>query len=344
MKIIVDIEGCDFPEKVASGCIEAAKAHPNYTIVVVGKAETVNAVYDGSLKNVEVVEAADVVTNDDIPTRVIRQKPDSSLVRAFTILKEGDDAIGIVSAGSTGAVLTCATLIIGRISKTLHRPVVTSLMPTKIDGKLVCIADAGSTMDALPEYMAQYAIMGSVYMRTAFGIENPSVALLSVGTEEKKGDERTKAAHALLKQLPINFVGNVEARDALSGDYDVIVCDGFSGNVLTKSVEGTAKFVMTKLKEAIMSSASAKIGYLFMKKAFNSVRDAMDYHRYDGGAFLGVNKIVLKSHGSSNEVSATVSIDRIISMYENHVIDGIREGIANSEKTVEPAPETEQGE
>ncbi|MCH5351231.1 MAG: phosphate acyltransferase PlsX [Clostridiales bacterium] len=341
MKIIVDVEGCDYPEKMVGGCIDSAKAHPDYTIVIVGRKETVNKVYSGGLNNIEIVEVEDAVTNDDVPTRVIRQKPDSSLVRAFTILKENDDAIGIVSAGSTGAVLTCATLIIGRISKSLHRPVVTSLMPTKIDGKLVCIADAGSTMDALPEYMAQYAIMGSVYMRASFGIEKPRVGLLSVGTEEKKGDERTKAAHALIKELPVNFVGNVEAREALSGDYDVIVTDGFAGNVLTKAVEGTAKFVMTKLKEAIMGSASAKFGYLFMKKAFNSVRSAMDYHRYDGGAFLGVNKIVLKSHGSSNEMSVRVSVDRIVSMYENKVIDGIREGIAS---TVVKSAETNEEE
>ncbi|MCH5157556.1 MAG: phosphate acyltransferase PlsX [Clostridiales bacterium] len=335
-KIIVDVEGCDFPEKMVGGCIDAAKAHPDYTIVVVGGKDTVAKAAVG-LNNIETVETTDVVTNYDAPARVIRQKPDSSLVKAFTILNEDDDAVGVVSAGSTGAVLTCATLMIGRITKALHRPVVTSLMPTKIDGKLVCIADAGSTMDALPEYMAQYAIMGSVYMRAAFGIESPRVALLSVGTEEKKGDERTKAAHALLKDLPINFVGNVEARDALSGEYDVIVCDGFSGNVLVKSVEGTAKFVMTKLKEAIKSSASAKLGYLFMKKAFNSVREAMDYHRYDGGAFLGVKKLVLKSHGSSNELSVRVSVDRIVSLYENKVIDGIRDGIAS---TVESREET----
>ncbi len=332
MKVIVDIEGSDYPEKLVGGCIDAAKAHPDYTVVMVGKTDTVNKVYSGGLTNIEVVNAPDVVTNYDVPTRVIRQKPDSSLVRAFTVLNENDDAIGVVSAGSTGAVLTCATLMVGRINKDLHRPVLASLMPTKIDGKLTCVADAGSTMDALPEYMAQYAVMGSVYMKAAFGIEKPRVGLLSVGTEEKKGDERTKAAHALIKELPINFVGNVEARDALSGDCDVIVCDGFSGNVLVKSIEGTAKFVMTKLKEAIMGSASAKIGALFMKKAFNTVKSNMDYHKYGGAAFLGVKKLVIKTHGSSNELSTKASIDRIVSLYENKVIEGIKDGIVSTVK------------
>lgn len=343
MKIIVDIEGCDHPEKIVGGCIDAAKAHPDYTVVMVGKTETVNKVYKGGLNNIEVVDAQDEVTNYDPPARVIRQKPDSSLVRAFTILNESEDAVGVVSAGSTGAVLTCATLMIGRINKDLHRPVMASLMPTKIAGKLVCIADSGSTMDSLPEYMAQYAIMGSVYMKAAFGIENPRVGLLSVGTEDKKGDERTKAAHALIKELPVNFVGNIEARDALSGDYDVIVCDGFSGNVLIKSVEGTAKFVMTKLKEAIMGSASAKVGYLFMKKAFNSLRSDMDYHKYGGAAFLGVKKAVIKTHGSSNELSVKASVDRVVSLYESNIIDGIRDGIASTvKKSDEPAPAQEE--
>lgn len=328
MKIVIDIGGCDNPDKMIAGAIAAAKLHPDYTMVLVGDAELIKKCSgSGMPSNVVAEHAPDVITNEDVPTHAIRQKPDSSLVKAFSVLKSNDDAIGIVSGGSTGAVLTGATLLVGRIPG-VHRPVLTSLMPTSVLGKAVCIADCGANVDSKPEFLAQFAVMGAVYVRAMFGIENPVVSLLSVGTEDKKGDERTKAAFPLLKELPINFVGNMEARDALTGNYDVVVTDGFSGNVLLKSTEGTAKMVVGKLKEAIMSSTRAKIGALFMKKALNSFKAAMDYHSYGGGAFLGVKKLVVKMHGSVNEVSMKASISNIIKMHENNILENIRNGIS----------------
>lgn len=326
MKIVIDTAGCDCPEKIIAGSVQAAKLHPDYTIVLVGDSEIINKHLGDGAGNIEIVHAPDVITNDDSPTHAIRQKPESSLIKAFSALNGSDDAVGLLSCGSTGAVLTGATLLVGRI-KGVHRPVLASFMPTAVDGKLVCIADSGANVDSKPEFMAQFATMGAAYYKAAFGKEKPTVALLSVGTEDKKGDERTKAAHALIKELPLNFVGNMEARDTLSGDYDVVVCDGFSGNVLIKSTEGTAKMVMGKLKGAIMSSLKSKIGALFMKKSFKTLKQTMNYQAYGGGAFLGVKKIIMKGHGSSNEVATVASIERIISLHENNILDEISAGI-----------------
>ena len=332
MKIVVDIGGCDNPQKMILGAVNAAKEFSDYTIVVCGDENFIKSNLPSDVpKNLETLHAPDMITNDDTPTRAIRQKPDSSLVKAIGLLNASDDVIGLVSGGSTGAVLTGATLLVGRI-KGVHRPVLASLMPTAVDGKLVCVADCGANVDSKPEFLAQFAIMAEMYVRALFGIEKPAVGLLSVGTEEHKGDERSRATYALLKELPINFVGNMEARDVLTGDYDVIVSDGFAGNVLIKSVEGTAKMVMSQLKKAMLSSLTSKLGALMMKKSLKSLKTKMDYHAYGGAAFLGVKKIVVKTHGSSNEVSTKASIYNIIRMHEHHIIDDIRTGLVADDK------------
>lgn len=338
MKILVDIGGCDHPEKMIAGAVNAAVEHPDYDIVVVGEEQLINSCAVDTPSNFYVEYAKDVITNDDSPTHAIRQKPDSSLIRSIDILKESDDAIGLVSGGSTGAVLTAATLLVGRL-KGVHRPVLASLMPTAKEGKLVCVADCGANVDSQPEFLPQFALMAHHYVRAIFGIEKPVVGLLSVGTEDKKGDKRTKEAFPLLKALPINFVGNMEARDTLTGDYDIIVCDGFSGNVLIKSVEGTAKMVMGLVKEAMTSSFKSKMGALLMKKSIYGLKHKMDYHAYGGAAFLGVNKLVVKTHGSSNEVSTKASINNIIRMHEHNIIEQIKSGIASAEENTQEAAE-----
>ncbi len=328
MKIIVDIGGCDHPERVTLGAYNAAAAHPDYDIVAVGDEAAISEYLEekNKLGNFYVEHAPDVITNNDSPTRAIRQKPDSSLVKAINCLNS-DDAIGLVSGGSTGAVLTATTLLVGRI-KGVHRAVLASLMPTAVDGKLVCVADCGANVDCNPEFLPQFALMAHYYVKAMFGIENPVVGLLSNGTEDKKGDERTKAAFPLIKELPINFAGNMEARDTLTGKYDIIVCDGFAGNVLIKSVEGTAKMVMSLVKEAITSSTKAKLGALLIKKPIYALKDKMNYHAYGGAAFLGLKKIVVKTHGSSNEISTSASVNNIIRLHEHKIIDEIKAGIA----------------
>jgi len=334
-KIIVDIGACDRPDKMVLGAVNAAKEYKNYSIVVVGDETFIKShIETDAPSNLSVEHASDVIGNNDVPTRAIRQKPDSSLVRAINILNADDDAIGLVSGGSTGAVLTGATLMVGRI-KGVHRPVLAPFLPTAIDGKLVCVADSGANVDSKPEFLAQFAVMADIYVRALFGVEKPVIGLLSVGTEDHKGDERSKAAHALLKETSLNYVGNMEARDALTGDYDVIVSDGFSGNVLIKSVEGTAKMVMSELKKAMFSSTKSKIGALLMKKQLKQLKTKMDYHAYGGAAFLGVKKLVVKTHGASNEVSTKASIRNIIRMHENNILDSIRDGMARPQEAEE---------
>ncbi|MDE6201002.1 MAG: phosphate acyltransferase PlsX [Clostridiales bacterium] len=329
MKIVVDIGACDKPAKMVLGAVNAAKEYTDYTIVLVGDSEFIKTTIGANMPaNLEIEHASDVISNDDTPTRAIRQKPDSSLVRAINLLNSSDEYIGLLSGGSTGAVLTGATLMVGRI-KGVHRPMLTCFMPTAIEGKLVCIADCGANVDSKPEFLAQFAVMANLYVSALFGIEKPKIGLLSVGAEDHKGDERSKATFALLKQnADLNFVGNVEARYALTGDYDIIITDGFAGNVLIKSVEGTAKMVMTELKNAMMSSLKSKIGALLLKKSVYKLKDRMDYHAYGGAAFLGVKKIVVKTHGSSNEVSTKASIRNIIRVYQNNIIDKIKQGIS----------------
>ncbi len=333
-KIIIDTAGGDRPDLLIKGAVQAANSHPDYKIVLVGDAEIVKSHIGLGAPNLEIVHAPDVITNDDVPTQAIRRKPDSSLIKSLNILKDDPEAVGLFSAGSTGAVLTGATLLIGRIHG-VHRPVLASLMPTSVEGKLVCIADSGANIDSKPEFMAQFALMASVYMKAAFDIPSPTVGLLSVGTEEKKGDERTRAAYALIKDLPINFLGNMEARDTLTGKYDIIVCDGFSGNVLIKSTEGTAKMVMGKVKQAVKSSLRSKIGALFLKKSLYALKSSMDYHVYGGAPFLGIKKLVVKGHGSTNEVSVIASIERIISLHEHNVLDDIKSSISGYADSLE---------
>lgn len=327
MKIIVDIGACDYPDKMVRGAADAAREFTDYGIVVVGDEQFIRATLGEVPDNLEIVHAPDVITNNDIPTRAIRHKPDSSLVRAINLLNSSDEMIGLVSGGSTGAVLTGATLMVGRI-KGVHRPVLASLMPTSIDGKLVCVADSGANVDSKAEFLAQFAVMADIYVKALFGIEKPAVGLLSVGTEDHKGDERSRATYALLKELPLNFTGNMEARDALSGDYDIIVCDGFDGNVLIKSTEGTAKMVMRELKKAMFSSFRSKLGALLLKKSLKKLKGKLDYHVYGGAAFLGVKKPVVKTHGSSNEVSTKASIRNVIRMNEHNIIESIKANIS----------------
>lgn len=329
MKIIVDIGACDSPAKMVLGAVDAAKEYTDYTIVVVGDSEFINSTIGGDKPaNLVVEHAPDVISNDDTPTRAIRQKPDSSLVRAINLLNGSDDAIGLLSGGSTGAVLTGATLMVGRI-KGVHRPVLACVMPTAVEGKLLCVADCGANVDSKPEFLAQFAVMANMYVKALFGVEKPKIGLLSVGAEDHKGDERSKATFALLKANPdLDFAGNVEARYAMTGDYDILVTDGFSGNVFLKTMEGTAKLILTELKNSLYSSTKAKIGALLAKGALKKLKTRLDYHAYGGAAFLGVKKIVVKTHGSSNEVSTKASIRNIIRMHENNILQSIKDGMA----------------
>lgn len=329
MKIVVDAFGADKGEAViAQGCADAVNEAKDLEVIIVGdestiKAELAKCNYDSS--RITVVDAKEKITNNEVPTIAIRQKKDSSLVKALEIVKNDESVGGMVSCGSTGAVLTGAFLKIGRI-KGIVRPALAPLLPTQVGGK-VAVVDSGANMDCRPEFLEQFALMGSCYMQ-ARGIENPRVALVNVGDEDKKGNDLTHEAFERIKKLPINFVGNMEARYALSGNYDVIVCDGFVGNVLIKSVEGTAVMLGKMLKETVTKSFKTKIGALLMKKELKGFKSSMDYQAIGGAVFLGVKKILVKGHGSSNALSVKASIFTAKTLAENNLVSSIEEKLA----------------
>ena len=311
MKIIVDAFGGDnAPLEIVLGSLKALELNPDISIVLVGKIEEINKIlntqkFDNS--RVEIINADSVITCEDSPTMAIRTKKDSSLVVALEKFKDDKNIIGFVSAGSTGAVLTGALLKVGRIEG-VSRPALSPILPTVNGGKVLLI-DSGANMDTKPVQLEHFAIMGSAYMKKMYGIRKPRVALLNVGTEDTKGNELAKQAYEVLSALPINFVGNMEARDFLSGNYDVVVADGFWGNVLLKSTEGAVLTLLKMLKNEIYNTTlKAKIGGALLKKNFKNLKDNLDYSNYGGAPFLGVKKVVVKAHGSSKANSIAVAI------------------------------------
>lgn len=332
MKIVVDGFGGDnAPNDIVKACIKAVQENKDLEIILTGKENAlkncmINNNYTGH--QIEVINADDVITCDDEnPAMQIKKKPNSSLVVALNILKEYDDVSALVSAGSTGAVLSGGFLKIGRI-KGVSRPALAPTLPSKNEERGVVLLDCGANADCKPINLAHFALMGSIYYTQMFGVEKPRVALLSIGTEDAKGKELTKEAFALLKQLPINFVGNMEARELISGKYDVIVSDGFSGNVALKSTEGAALFVLNSLKDAIKASTKAKVGALFMKDVFKKLKSRLDYHQYGGSLFLGCKKNILKAHGDSDEHSFYNCIKQAIQISKTDINSKIEAELA----------------
>lgn len=330
MKVVVDIMGGDYsPEEIVKGCVEALSERSDFSLVMTGnknKIEELLLNYTVKPDRIEIVDAQEIITNDEVPTVAVKTKKNSSLVVACERVKEDDECIGMVSAGSTGAVLTAATLKIGRI-KGITRPALAPVLPTLPGGNVV-LCDCGANVDCKPNMLLQFAQMGSAYSQAVLGVSAPKVALLSNGTEDKKGNELTHETFVLLKNSDLNFVGNMEARDILSGDFDVVVADGFCGNIALKSAEGTAKMLLSLLKKEMMSSVKNKLGALMLKKSFMKIKDIMDYNKKGGAPFLGVIKPVVKSHGSSKAPSIRGSIEMVINMHETHFIDKIKGRLA----------------
>lgn len=326
IKVIVDTLGGDYGiQAVIEGSIQAINENKDLYIYLVGPNALITkelAKYKYDFKQLSVIDASDEISCNDKPTEAIKRKKDSSLVKALNGLKEINDANALVTVGSTGAVLAGAVLKIGRISG-VKRPAFCPILPT-MNNKIVAICDSGANADCTPLYLQQFAIMGSLYMEKNFGITNPRVALLNIGTEEEKGDILRKETFQLLKQTNINFVGNMESRDLLSGKYDLIVCDGFSGNVLLKSTEGASLELLKLLKGAFLSSFKTKIGALFLKRKINDIKSMMDYNNYGGAVMLGVAKTIIKGHGSSKPKAIYHCIQQAYTIEKN----GLREAIA----------------
>lgn len=336
MKIVVDSFGGDRGVgEVVRGVVEVLKNHSDIEIILTGNAPSIESEikqlgYNGD--RLQVVHTTEFITNNDVPTTAIRTKKDSSLVRAFDILKQ-DDVCGLVSLGSTGAILTGGFMKVGRISG-VSRPALCPTLPT-LNGGSVYIMDCGANMDCKPENLVHFALMGNAYLKNVKDVENPRIALLSVGTEEHKGNELVHEVYPELKGLDINFVGNMEARDLLSGQYDLVVCDGFSGNVLLKSTEGAILALLSILKSEIKSSFSSKIGYLFMKKSFKNVKKLLDYNNHPGAVFMGCKKLIVKAHGSSKYTSIAKSIELLYDMENAKLIDKISDCVKSVAKESE---------
>lgn len=330
MKIVVDAFGGDYaPHEIVLGCIEAVKRNPEVNLVLAGDKDQLEKEFMQDMyasDRIEIIHAPDIITNNDHPAMAIKSKPSSSIVVAYDYLRKNDDAIGLISAGSTGATLTGAILKLGRI-KNVSRPALAPILPTLTGGQ-VLLCDCGANMDCKPMHLEHFALMGNAYMK-AQGIKNPKIALLNVGTEDEKGDELTKEAFALLKaNKNINFVGNIEARDVLKGNVDVVVCDGFAGNVCLKTIEGTVELLLGLIKQEVKASVWASIGYAgFMKGAFKKVKAKMDYKKFGGAPLLGTAKIVIKCHGNSKAGSIANAIDQVMTLHKNGMIENISEAV-----------------
>lgn len=305
MRIIIDAMGGDnAPKAVVQGAIDAAKEF-GVDIVLVGHGETIlrclNEIgLDNLPKGIEVANADDVVTMEDDPTNVMREHRGSSMVVGLKMLADGNgDAF--ISAGSTGALLTAATLTVKRV-RGVRRAAFGPVIPTK-SGSAVLI-DCGANVECTPEFLLQFGFMGSIYAEQFLGIREPRVAILNNGTEECKGTDLQRQAYVLLKQADeaglLRFIGNVEGRDAMLGEADVIVADGFSGNILLKSVEGTALFMMSLLKKTFTKNIFTKLGYLLCAGGIGEIKGMLDYRETGGTALIGLNKPVIKAHGSSD--------------------------------------------
>ncbi|MCL1878250.1 MAG: phosphate acyltransferase PlsX [Defluviitaleaceae bacterium] len=306
--IALDAMGCDHGvSAVVQGAADAKKIFPFFEPVFFGHEDEIKPEIE---KNgfEKFVHAPTIITPDESPTLAFRRKKDSSIVMGLKYVKEGS-AQGFVSAGSTGALLTGATVIIGR-KPGIERPALGTLLPAKKG--FVLLMDCGANMDCKPSYLAQFAQLGSEYMQKCMKIDAPRIGLINVGTEEEKGNAAAKEAHALLKASGLNFAGNIEGREILSGEVDVAVCDGFTGNVLLKHTEGFAKILMSMIKEQLLSSTISKIGALLAKGAFAKLKKRVDYREVGGAPFLGLNQIVIKAHGSSDALAIKNAIRQCI--------------------------------
>ncbi len=331
IRLIIDTMGGDnSPGANIEGALNALADNPDLHIIFTGDEEVIKRHVSGQgladASRIDIVHAPDVITGEDKPTDAIRMKKESSMMKGIRLLRENDDADGMVSTGATGSLVAAATVRIGRI-RGLHRPAFCPILPT-MDGRIVGVCDSGANVDCSPEQLVEFSIMGSMYMKAAFGIENPRIALLNIGTESEKGDALHKEAYKLIAKVHgDNFVGNMEGRDLLSGRYDLVVCDGFSGNIMVKTTEGTALSLLKKIKSDIYSSGIYKFGALFLKKMFEEEKEFMNYQNYGGSVLLGTEKIIVKGHGSSNSTAVRRCVEQAVTMKKNGLNEMIRAGI-----------------
>jgi phosphate acyltransferase len=329
MKIAIDAMGGDHaPKEIVIGAMKAVEAFSDIHITLVGD-ETKIKEYLTKQERISILHTSEVILGTDEPVRAVRRKKTASMVLAAQQVADGH-ADACISAGNTGALMAAGLFVVGRIEG-IDRPALTPTLPT-IGGEGFLLLDVGANVDARPEHLLQYAIMGSIYSEKVRGIAKPRVGLLNIGTEEKKGTDLTKHAFELLKNANVNFVGNVEARDLLDGVADVVVTDGFTGNMVLKTVEGTALSMFKMLKTTLMSSFKSKLAAAVLKPEFKVLKNTLDYSEYGGAGLFGLKAPVIKAHGSSNGQAIFSAIRQTRNMVEKNVVDLIKKSIED-EKT-----------
>ncbi len=327
MNILVDAMGGDnAPYDIVEGCINAVAEEQGFNIVLIGDSSKIEKVlienkFHGN--RITIIHADEAITNDDLPTKAIKTKKNSSMVLGLNLIKENKADV-FISAGNTGALLTGSILILGRLEG-IDRPALAPVIPTAKGGAL--LIDAGFNTVCKPLNYLQFGIIGTIYMREIFGIKNPAVGLINVGSEEQKGNETIKQAFNLLSNANINFVGNIEGREIPEGKIDVAVCDGFVGNVILKFMEGVGSFIFEGLKDVYSKNIISKLASLLVKGELKKFKKRMDYEEYGGVPVLGINGTVFKCHGNSNAKAIKNVVIKAYNFAKSSIMDQIKKEI-----------------
>ena len=333
MKILLDGMGGDYaPEEIVKGAIRAA-SEISETIVIIGPEETINEqlkAHRWKGDNIEVVNATEVITNEEHPAMAVRKKKDSTIVKGMNMIKNGEADI-FISGGSTGALLAGGLVTLGRL-KGIKRPAIAAWFPRAGKEGVTLLLDCGASVEAKPEYLYQYGIMGSIFVKGITGNESPVIRLLNVGAEEGKGDELHKTAYDLLKNSGLNFQGNIEARDVVFGETDVVVTDGFSGNIYLKSSEGMSLAIMAEFKHKLTEGLIAKAGAMLAYTKIKEIKRVFDYSDAGGAPILGLKGAVLKIHGNSKATEVYYAIHRAVDYVDNDITGMIAEAISKVEE------------
>ena len=336
MRIVVDGMGGDnAPAAIVQGCVEAAALIP-HQIFIVGEETQIKKElkkYKYNKDQIQVIHASEVITNEDAPVRAVRTKIESSMVKGITMLKE-QEADLFISAGNTGAIMAGGLFILGRIQG-IDRPAIAATYPLLRSKRGVSLlVDSGANVECKPNNLLEYGAMGSIYMQKVLNVDNPTVGLVNVGSEESKGTTIVKAAYELLSRSNLNFIGNIEARDIPKGVCYVIVCDGFVGNVILKLSEGLAWNILKLLKTKFTSGMVSKMGALLLSGKFKELKELFDYSEYGGAPILGVKGAMIKMHGSSSANAVKNTILKGVPYAENKVVQVIQDSVLELEEVM----------
>ena len=332
MIIVVDgMGGDDAPYEIVKGCVQAAKT-VSHKIIITGDEKLITSElkkYKYNASQIQVIHTSEVITNDDPPARAVRTKKNSSMVRGINLVKSKEADL-FISAGSTGALMAGGLFILGRVPG-IDRPALAMMYPI-MDKHASLLVDAGANSECKSDNLLEFAIMGSIYMEKVMGIENPTVGLVNIGTEEGKGTSTLKEAYSMLKKSNLNFIGNIEAREVPNGICDVMVCDGFTGNIILKLTEGLAWTIFKTVKTKFTRDARSKVGALLLSDKLKELKGEFDYSEYGGAPILGVKGALIKIHGASTANAVSNAIIKGITYVANNVVDIIENSVIEMEE------------